>query len=397
MRTRGGRRLAVAVALAALAGAGAAAAQTVFSPAQDPLAGSRAFGAKGCVQCHAVNGVGGKVGPDLGRVPRPRTFFDLASALWNHAPRMAVRMRQLGVPRPDLDARETGDLVAFLFTADYFDRKGRADVGRRLFVAKRCVTCHQAGGTGGVIGPSLDALQQRASPIYLATALWNHGPQMAEVMRAQRVPRPTFQDGDLADLIAYLGVAAPGAPPGPVYVLQGRAAEGRTLFAQKGCQDCHRAGGQGGTLGPDLAERSRAMSLLQFATAMWNKAPRMLEAMQARAMAVPQLRPEEMADIVAYLYSVRYFAGAGDPGRGARLLSAKGCLECHAGRGEPRKLAGDLSRARGLESAAAVLSALWNHSFVEDPRPEPVRGRWAEISPAEMADLIGFLQTPPRP
>jgi hypothetical protein len=30
-------------------------AQPVFSPSQDPLAGSRVFGAKGCVKCHSIN------------------------------------------------------------------------------------------------------------------------------------------------------------------------------------------------------------------------------------------------------------------------------------------------------------------------------------------------------
>jgi len=35
---------------------------------QDPLAGSRVFGSKGCSQCHAVNGVGGKIAADLGRI-----------------------------------------------------------------------------------------------------------------------------------------------------------------------------------------------------------------------------------------------------------------------------------------------------------------------------------------
>jgi len=79
---------------------GFAFAQPLFSPTQDPLAGSRVFGTKGCVKCHSINGVGGTVGPDLGRIPRPRSFYDLATGLWNHAPRMAGRMAQLGIPRP---------------------------------------------------------------------------------------------------------------------------------------------------------------------------------------------------------------------------------------------------------------------------------------------------------
>ena len=60
--------------------------------APPPLAGSRVFGAKGCVKCHAVNGSGGRIGPDLGRIVRPRSFYDLATAMWNHLPRMTDRM-----------------------------------------------------------------------------------------------------------------------------------------------------------------------------------------------------------------------------------------------------------------------------------------------------------------
>ncbi len=385
------------VVLLLLVAAGVAVAQPLFSPTQDPLAGSRVFGAKGCVKCHAIDGTGGKIGPDLGRIPRPRSFYDLATAMWNHAPRMAQRMAQLGIPRPQLNARETGDLIAFLFTADYFDPPGNVDAGRRLFTEKRCVFCHQVGGTGGVVGPSLDSLKQYGSPIYLATAMWNHGPRMAEVMKAKGIPRPTFKDSDLRDLIAYINASSPVLPQGPLYVLPGRAVQGRVLFAQKRCIECHAVGGQGGRLGPDLVERGLHRSLSQFVAAMWNKAPAMTEAMKASSVPVPQLKPEEMADIVAYLYAVGYLAPAGDPKKGAEVAAAKGCLGCHGLYGERGKVAGDLARAPGLDSAAAVLAALWNHAFVRDPRPERERTAWPELHPAEMADLVAFLQSLRRP
>jgi len=393
-------RRATAATLATLASVwlvtSAGQAQPLFSPTQDPLAGSRVFGAKGCVKCHSVNGAGGKVGPDLGRVERPRSFYDLAAALWNHAPRMAARMGQLGIARPQLDARETGDLAAFLFTLDYFDPRGNADRGRQLFREKRCVVCHQVGGTGGVVGPSLDGLKQYGSPIYLAAAMWNHGPQMVDAMRAKGIPRPVFKDSDLRDLTAYINAASPVLPQGPLYVLPGRATEGRVLFAQKRCIECHRVGGQGGTLGPDLAERGLHRSLSEFAAAMWNKAPAMMEAMKARAVSVPQLRAEEMADIVAYLYAVRYFAGAGDPRRGTLVVANKGCLVCHGLHGERGKVASDLAQARGLASPAGVLAALWNHSFTAEPAARE-KVRWSEIRPDEMADLTAFLQSLRRP
>jgi hypothetical protein len=76
-----------------------------------------------------VNGVGGQGGPDLARVSRPRSFYDLATAMWNHFPTMAEQMRQLGLSPPRLNPRETGDLLAFLFTLDYFETAGVAPGG----------------------------------------------------------------------------------------------------------------------------------------------------------------------------------------------------------------------------------------------------------------------------
>ena len=384
---------AVAVAVLAFCSLQFATAQPLFTLTQDPLAGSRVFGAKGCVKCHAVNGVGGKVGPDLGRISRPRTFFDLASAMWNHLPKMTDRMRQLGIARPSLDPRETGDLIAFLFTLDYFDPPGNIQAGKRLFTEKRCVVCHQVAGVGGVVGPNLDFLNQYGSPIFVAAAMWNHGPAMTEALRLKKIERPSFKNSELGDLIAYLRSASPLSVEGPLYVLPGRAEDGRRLFSEKHCIECHSAGGRGGRVGPDLAERGLHRSLTQFAAAMWNKAPAMMEAMRARGIALPQLKDDEMADLVAYLYSVQYFAQPGDLRKGRDVLSAKGCLGCHSLSGQGGRSASDLARLKRLDAPPAVISALWNHSFIMQERTERRKVQWAELSPEEMANLVAFLQS----
>lgn len=372
---------------------GHAVAQPLFSPGHDPLAGSRVFGTKGCVKCHAVNGLGGKIGPDLARIPQPRSWYDLAAAMWNHLPRMTERMRALGISNPSLRPEETADLIAFLFTLHYFDPPGDPRAGQRLFTQKRCILCHQVGGVGGVVGPNLDFLKQYGSPIFVATAMWNHAPGMTEAMRARGIERPSFKESELLDLIAYLKAASPAPVEGSLYVLPGRAALGRQLFAEKRCIDCHSVGGQGGRVGPDLGERGLYGSLTQFAAALWNKAPAMLEAMKRLRISLPLLRAEEMADLVAYLDSVQYFARPGDPRRGPQLVTAKGCLSCHALHGQGGTVASDLAQVKGLELPATIITLLWNHASARNLPRSGQESPWPEFSPEEMAGLVVFLQS----
>lgn len=368
-----------------------AGAQPVFSPSQDPMAGARVFAAKGCEKCHAINGVGGKVGPDLAKSVRPHSFFDVAAAMWNHLPRMTERMKQLGITRPELTAQEAGDLVGFLYTLNYFDPPGDPGAGRKVFADKKCVVCHQVGGSGGTVGPKLDSLRQFGSPMYLASAMWNHGPSMAEALKAQGIERPTLSPPELRDLSAYLA-PTPGRPgDGPLYVLPGRPELGRSLFVEKGCVQCHKVGGTGGTVGPDLIAMGARRSPVEFAAAIWNKEPAMMKAMAAQDIKVPQLTPGEMADLVAYLYSVGYFASGGSIPRGWVVASSKGCLHCHGAYGERGKPASDLTRAKGLDSSAAVVAALWNHAVVT-PTIAGKKVPWPTIQPREMADLVTLLQ-----
>ena len=352
--------------------------------AQSVEAGSRVFFDKGCFNCHAVHGRGGTVGPDLALISGRRSFYHLAAALWNHIPQMQREMSRRGVAQPTLSPREAGDLTAFLFWLDYFEEPGDTTRGARLFRARQCMVCHQVRGLGGVVGPDLSVLAGSRTPIMVAAGMWNHAPEMASAMQARGIRRPSFTGAELRDLLAYMEGPGGGVPSEPVYIVPGHPNHGRRLFQEKGCVRCHRAAEGGGQIGPDLGAEGRYATVLDFAAAMWNKGPRMLEAMREQGADVPQLRPDEMADLVAYLYAGRYFGGAGVADRGEEIVRTRGCQQCHG----HRRPAGDLAAARHLESPAAIVAALWNHFGA----PLPLGGRWPTLRAQEVADVAAYLQ-----
>jgi mono/diheme cytochrome c family protein len=395
-RARLGVRFAWAIVGVLLLAPLPAVAQQLGGPTQSASAGSQVFGSKRCAKCHSIDGRGGTVGPDLGRIGEERSLYGLAADMWNHVPRMTERTRQLGVQWPRLSRRQAADLIAFLFTVDYFDRAPDTENGQRLYTGKRCVLCHQVGGVGGVVGPNLDYLADYGSPMQVASAMWNHGPAMTKELAARGLERPSLTGAELLDLIGYIRSGSTAITDEPLYVLPGDAINGSELFSDKGCIQCHSVGGRGGRVGPDLAARSAKRSPIDFAAAMWNKQPKMLATMRSspiptmRSSPDPQLSPEEMADLVAYLYSVRYFAGSGVAERGRTIVGNKGCLDCHALNGRGATRAGDLGQVPRLGTPAEVISVLWNHALVEEGAGAPVA--WRLFTDAEIADLAAFLQ-----
>jgi mono/diheme cytochrome c family protein len=371
----------------ALLVAGPGLAQDEPSVAQRAAAGARVFGAQGCAGCHAVDGIGGGVGPDLARVAEPPTLSGITAAMWNHLPRMAARMREQGTPAPTLAPWDAADLIAFLFAIRYYSPPGDAQVGAALFTDKGCIRCHQVDGAGGVIGPPLDGVGGGAPPIEIATALWNHAPAMHREMRARKIPRPTLSGGELGHLRAYLGDSATGGIADVVmHVLPGREATGRRLFREKRCAVCHGPAGRGGAYGPDLAG-TRRRNLADFAAAMWNKAPRMAAAAERARVQLPRLEPGEMADLVAYLASLQYLDQEGSPARGLARAAELGCRRCHTGgAGRTR----DLTHARGVDTQGGVLAALWNHVTLP---PSELETRWPRLRPRDAADLTAYFAT----
>jgi mono/diheme cytochrome c family protein len=356
-----------------------------FAPTWANLAGATVFASQGCGRCHAIRGFGATAAPDLSRIEQ-KSFFDLGAALSNH-------LRGVAIQRPTLTAEQVTSLIAFLFTLQYADQPGDPQAGEQLFSAKGCIQCHEVGGKGGRLGPSLDFLKRANSPVLIAAALWNHGPEMVETLKAVGIERPTFAGRELADIIAFVQSSPrePGAEM--VRVVAGTPERGEKLVAEKRCLACHSVAGKGGKVGPELGRRQH-VSLTQFAGLMWNHAPGMWAQMKARGIQVPRMTGQEMADIVAYLYASHYFDQPGDVGRGQQLLQGKGCASCHAIRGKGPKVGADLAAYPALRSTASLIAALWNHPRYLAAQQQEVP--WPLLTGQELSDIAAYVSGLPK-
>jgi len=97
---------------------------------------------------------------------------------------------------------------------------GDSEVGRQLFVSQRCSMCHSYEGRGGEDAPPLDFMTGNLAPADLAGMtgkIWNHLPAMEAAFKEEGIPFPTFEDSEMADLVAYLhgGGPPPDVPDAP--------------------------------------------------------------------------------------------------------------------------------------------------------------------------------------
>ncbi len=362
-----------------------------FAPDWGMLAGFDVFAKKGCGKCHALRGFGGGVGPDLGRIETGKSFFELGAAMWNHAPRMGARMRELQIERPTLTARELSELIAFLFTAQYYDELGDPKAGGTLFAQKGCVQCHEVGGKGGRVGPALDSMKRANSPVLVAAAMWNHGPQMAETMKAMGIPRPAFQGKEIVDLVAYIVATAEDSGGETAQVIPGTPERGEKIFGEKRCVVCHAVNGKGGQVAADLGRPGHHVSLTRFAALMWNHGTAMWAKMKERGIEVPKLTGQEMADILAHVYTSHYFDQTASAQRGQQVVQNKGCLGCHSVRGKGGKVSADFATSDVVRSPASLIAGMWNHSSFMEAQAQKQAVSWPILNGQELADISAYL------
>ncbi len=85
-------------------------------PLMNPDRGKKIFVSKGCVACHAINGVGGHdalpmdAHRDMGLV----NPFDFAAKMWNHAPAMVAAQEEALGEQIYFTGQELADIIAFM-------------------------------------------------------------------------------------------------------------------------------------------------------------------------------------------------------------------------------------------------------------------------------------------
>jgi cytochrome c2 len=327
-----------------------------------------------CIQCHSVNGNGGKVGPDLGRMlDRGFTPATLAATMWNHAPGMWAAMRDRQIAAGELDQQGAQDLMAFFYAARFFEKPGDAGRGKRAFEGLGCAGCHKL--TEAAKWTAL------ADPIALVEAMWNHRSQMQTATASKGIPLPELSAQDLTDMLVYLRNLPETRSRVGVFRLE-VASSGQPVFQSAGCATCHQ------TM-EALASRVQGKTLTEIAADMWNHAPRMIAAGASPA----PLAPGEMQSLISSFWADKFFEDAGRPGPGARVFATKNCGVCHqnVSSGAPQlPIAG---RAFG---GAAMVSALWQHGpgMLDQMRTKGLS--WPRFDGSQMADLIAYLNAKQR-
>ena len=99
-----------------------------------------------------------------------------------------------------------------------------------------------------------------------------------------------------------------------------------------------------------------------------------------------------MPDLVAYLFTQRYFFEPGDSGRGARVFGDKACGTCHQAK-RIQTGAPDLSKSAESFSPVTLTAAAWRHGLPMIDEMKRQGLSWPEFKGREMADLVAYLNS----
>ena len=124
-------------------------------------------------------------------------------------------------------------------------------------------------------------------------------------------------------------------------------------------------------------------TLTDIAADMWNHLPKMKQP-------PPALAPEEMREILAYIWARQYFTGRGDAANGKKVFVEEHCATCHD---DPSSGAPNLGKGKDAHSDITMVAALWQHGPHMLELMNQKKLAWPQFSEQQMSDLIAYLNS----
>lgn len=355
--------------------------------------GKTVFNEKECNRCHSIFGEGGKGGPDFGKDKYYGTNLELAATMWNHYPMMSKKLKKNNIEFPELSTDELQNLIDYLLYVRYFSEHGNEFRGRKLLKTMNCVKCHKFGGEGGTIGPDMSLHKEYISPMKLAEAMWNHGPNMKELFKENEIEHSEFWKDDIIHVSAAIkSFMSASKFPSSINEL-GDCDTGLRLINEKGCLHCHSLNGKGNTIGPEFNSIDFNYSVLTIAGKMWNHGPKMWELMEQKNISIPVFNPGELCNIIFYLYNLNLNDQPGDATLGHELILKRNCLNCHSLNGAGNNVSVDLGTIKNVKSPVEMIAAMWSHAPAMDKKRIEKKMSWPKLDARDMANLYAYLSS----
>lgn len=260
----------------------------------DAARGGAALAQMPCLACHDLR-ERGKIGPELADAGRAASPVGLVTSLWNSYPGMHAALRERGLPWFAWSGGLLTDLSRHLAslapagTPAPLLAPGDPREGSRVFSRLGCEQCHGPSRPGA--WAALLRKSNARSAAENGAALLGHLPAIGA--RADRAARP-LSEKDMADLLAYLSLAGAELPGGD-------PSRGRHVFERQRCGTCHALAGRKPGIGPDVQDMPALGNPYDMAALMLQHARNMKTATDLKHVPWPQMEPDELLDLYAFL------------------------------------------------------------------------------------------------
>ncbi len=264
--------------------------------------GRSVFNEKGCHLCHLSSGKSKGGTPGLNEFPKNISPIFLSQVIWNHGLDMMARMVEIGMKWPKFRDTEMMDLLEYIKTKaeggeePAFFKPGSPKEGKKVFDSKGCNRCHSIWGEGAKGGVDLGKIAKTfyTSVTQMASIMWNKGPTVLVKMTQTESGILKFTSKEMADLLSYLYFLHYIDEPGDIM-------NGKRLFSEMGCSQCHGLDGKRGKLMYIDLSKYLGTPPTEIVATMWNHSIEIHKAISGQGIPWPQFKKGEMADLLEFI------------------------------------------------------------------------------------------------